>query len=62
MLVFVGRATYFGRRQVEVGNTGRTVSMDILRRCEAGEVILRENDVGETTYVIEHGRVEVSRS
>jgi len=35
--------------------------MDILRRCEAGEVILRENDVGETAYIIEHGRVEVSK-
>src|SRR5262245_49060915 len=31
------------------------------RRYEAGEVIIRENEVGETAYVITHGRVEVSK-
>ncbi len=31
------------------------------RRYEAGEVIIRENDVGETAYVIAQGKVEVSK-
>jgi hypothetical protein len=26
-----------------------------------GGVILRENDAGETAYIIEHGQVEVSK-
>ena len=30
-------------------------------RYEAGEVIIRENEVGETAYVIAQGRVEVSK-
>jgi CRP-like cAMP-binding protein len=32
-----------------------------LSRYEAGEVIIRENDLGETAYVITQGRVEVSK-
>ena len=32
-----------------------------LRRYEAGEVIIRENEVGETAYVIARGKVEVSK-
>jgi CRP-like cAMP-binding protein len=32
-----------------------------LSRYEAGEVIVRENDSGETAYVIEQGQVEVSK-
>ena len=31
------------------------------RRYEAGEVILRENEPGETAYIIETGQVEVTR-
>ena len=30
-------------------------------RYEAGEVIIRENEVGETAYVIAQGKVEVSK-
>ena len=33
--------------------------MITLTRYEAGEVIVQENDLGETAYVIEHGQVEV---
>jgi CRP-like cAMP-binding protein len=33
-----------------------------LSRYEAGEVIVHENDCGETAYVIEHGQVEVSKA
>jgi len=29
------------------------------RQFDAGEVIFRENDIGETAYVIEHGQVEI---
>jgi len=32
-----------------------------LSRYEAGEAIIRENDFGETAYVIEQGQVEVSK-
>jgi CRP-like cAMP-binding protein len=32
-----------------------------LSRYEAGEVIVQENDFGETAYVIEQGQVEVSK-
>jgi len=32
-----------------------------LKRYEAGEVIIRENDIGETAYVISQGRVEVTK-
>ena len=32
-----------------------------LNRYEAGEAIIREGDVGETAYVINQGRVEVSK-
>jgi CRP-like cAMP-binding protein len=32
-----------------------------LSRYEAGEVIVQENDVGETAYVIDQGQVEVSK-
>lgn len=32
-----------------------------LSRYEPGEVIIQENDLGETAYVIRHGRVEVSK-
>ena len=35
--------------------------MGVLRRYEAGEVIIRENEVGETAYVIARGKVEVSK-
>jgi CRP/FNR family cyclic AMP-dependent transcriptional regulator len=31
------------------------------QRCEAGEVIFREGDAGETLYLIEEGAVEVTR-
>ena len=31
------------------------------RRYQAGEVIIRENDVGETAYVIAHGKVEITK-
>jgi CRP-like cAMP-binding protein len=33
-----------------------------LRRYQAGEVILHENDVGETAYIIEQGRVEIAKA
>jgi CRP-like cAMP-binding protein len=33
-----------------------------MRQYEAGEVIFTENDVGETAYVIEQGRVEVLKN
>jgi CRP-like cAMP-binding protein len=33
-----------------------------LRRYQAGEVILRENDMGETAYIIERGRVEIAKA
>src|SRR5262249_18537375 len=36
--------------------------MITLTPYEAGEVILRENDFGETAYVIEQGQVEVSKA
>ena len=32
-----------------------------LSRYEAGEVIVQENDFGETAYLIEQGQVEVSK-
>ena len=32
-----------------------------LSRYEAGEVIIQENDLGETAYVINQGQVEVSK-
>jgi hypothetical protein len=32
-----------------------------LLQYQAGEVILRENDVGDTAYIIERGRVEISK-
>ena len=32
-----------------------------LSRYEAGEVIIQENDLGETAYVITQGQVEVSK-
>ena len=32
-----------------------------LNRYEAGQVIIREDDVGETAYVINQGQVEVSK-
>ena len=32
-----------------------------LSRHEAGDVIIRENDLGETAYVIAQGRIEVSK-
>jgi hypothetical protein len=35
--------------------------MITLRRYGAGEIILKENDPGETAFVIEQGRVEVSK-
>ena len=35
--------------------------MITLSRYEAGEVIIRENDLGEAAYVITQGRVEVSK-
>lgn len=35
--------------------------MITLTRYEAGEVIVKENDLGETAYVIGQGRVEVTR-
>jgi Cyclic nucleotide-binding domain/FHA domain len=35
--------------------------MITLSRYEAGEVIVQENDLGETAYVIEQGQVEVSK-
>ena len=35
--------------------------MITLSRYEAGEVIVQENDFGETAYVIEQGQVEVSK-
>jgi CRP-like cAMP-binding protein len=31
------------------------------RQFQAGETILRENDLGETAYIIQKGRVEISR-
>jgi CRP-like cAMP-binding protein len=33
-----------------------------LRRYQAGEVILHENDPGNTAYIVEQGRVEVSKT
>ena len=35
--------------------------MITLRQFESGEVIIKENDMGETAYVIERGRVEVTK-
>ena len=35
--------------------------MILLSRYEAGEVIIQENDLGETAYVITQGQVEVSK-
>ncbi len=35
--------------------------MITIRKYEAGEIILKENDLGETAFVIEEGRVEVSK-
>lgn len=32
-----------------------------LRQYEAGETILKENEMGETAYIIEHGKVEVTK-
>src|SRR5215510_8862544 len=32
------------------------------RRYEAGEVIIQENDFGDTAYLIEQGQVEVSKA
>ena len=32
-----------------------------LRKYKAGEVIIKENDTGETAYVIERGRVEITK-
>jgi CRP-like cAMP-binding protein len=32
-----------------------------LRQYKAGEVIVQENDFGDTAYLIEHGQVEVSK-
>ena len=35
--------------------------MITLRQFEPGEVIIKENDMGETAYIIDHGRVEVTK-
>jgi CRP/FNR family transcriptional regulator, cyclic AMP receptor protein len=35
--------------------------MIILRQFEPGEVIIKENDMGETAYIIERGKVEVTK-
>jgi CRP-like cAMP-binding protein len=35
--------------------------MMVRRQYEAGEVILRENEPGETAYIIESGQVEVTK-
>ena len=35
--------------------------MITLSRYKAGEVIIRENDFGETAYIIGEGQVEVSK-
>jgi CRP-like cAMP-binding protein len=35
--------------------------MITLRQYESGEVILREGDIGETAYTIDHGQVEVTK-
>lgn len=35
--------------------------MITIRKYESGEIILKENDLGETAFVIEQGRVEVSK-
>jgi signal-transduction protein with cAMP-binding, CBS, and nucleotidyltransferase domain len=32
-----------------------------LRQYEAGETILKENEMGETAYIIEHDKVEVTK-
>ena len=32
-----------------------------LRKYEAGEVVIKENDTGDTAYVIERGRVEITK-
>ena len=49
----------------DVGTVELTIAAHIRdessRRYEAGEVIIRENDVGETAYVITHGQVEVTK-
>jgi CRP-like cAMP-binding protein len=36
--------------------------MSTLSRYEAGEIIIRENDLGETAYVITQGQVEVTKA
>ncbi len=33
--------------------------MMTLHRYKSGEVILRENEAGDTAYIIEQGRVEI---
>jgi CRP-like cAMP-binding protein len=40
----------------------RRISMIRTRQFKAGEVIFLENDIGETAYVIEQGRVEVLKN
>src|SRR5512145_1585128 len=36
--------------------------MSTLSRYEAGEIIIQENDLGETAYVITQGQVEVTKA
>src|SRR6266567_6934639 len=47
------------KRTLKVHNGG--CIMIPLSRYEAGEVIIQENDLGETAYVINQGQVEVSK-
>src|SRR5262245_33282918 len=46
---------------VELATAAQHAVDESSRRYRPGEVIIRENEVGETAYVITHGRVEVSK-
>jgi signal transduction histidine kinase/ActR/RegA family two-component response regulator len=50
-----------GVEPVELAIAAEPTGNESSRRYEAGEVIIRENEAGETAYIITQGKVEVSK-
>src|SRR5215475_10505914 len=55
------RAEVQSRQQTRVEGSQAGDSMITLKRYTAGEVIVQEDDFGDTAYVIGQGEVEVSK-